>query len=161
MPWRFPVEYHAVMDAIDRRIIAELAADGRISATKLAERIPLSLSATAERLRRLTDGGVVRRITVELDPAAVGRTIDALVDVRLGAGVEKTEADDIVRGISTVVDAVHVTGRFDYQLRVAARDVQDLDEVLTQLRRELRAEETNTRLVLRTLDELPRIAPLD
>ena len=63
------------MDEIDRRIIAELVADGRLSATELSDRVALSLSATAQRLRRLVDNGTITRFTVDLDPVQVGRLV--------------------------------------------------------------------------------------
>lgn len=148
------------MDQIDRRIIDLLASDARMSATALAAQLPLSLSATTERLRRLTGSGAIRRFTVELGEGATGRQIDAFVDVRLGGVRDKATADGIVRGLAAVVDACHVTGRYDYVLRVAARSVADLDEVLGVLSAELDAAETNTRLVLRTVDGFRRHPPL-
>ncbi|MDY7102852.1 MAG: Lrp/AsnC family transcriptional regulator [Actinomycetota bacterium] len=148
------------MDEIDRRIIVLLADDARMSATALAAQLPLSLSATTERLRRLTASGVIRRYTVELGDEATGRQIDALVDVRLGGARDKATADAAVRQMAAVVDACHVTGRYDYVLRVAARSVAHLDEVVGALTAELDAAETNTRLVLRTLTDFPRHPPL-
>ena len=58
--------------------------------------------------------------------------------------------------IRALLDAVHLTGRFDVQLRVMARDVAELDTMLAKLKDEIGAEETNTRLVLRSLDGFPR-----
>ena len=145
------------MDDIDRKIIAKLQIDGRMSATELSDRIDLSLSATSDRLRRLRESGVIVGFTVVVDPAAVGRPIEALVDVRLPAsssysdGVEAASA-----GLEAVVDAVHLTGPFDMQLRVASRDVAELDHVLLTLKDELGVLETNTRLILRTIDGFPR-----
>ena len=144
------------MDTLDRKIIGELQADGRISVTELAERLPLSLSATSERLKRLTDSGVITGFHARIDPELAGRTIEALVDVRLAPSTYTTEPvfDDPV--FDGVVDAVHLTGRFDVQLRVMARDVAELDTMLAKLKDEIGAEETNTRLVLRSLDGFPR-----
>ena len=145
-----------MVDTLDRKIIGELQADGRISVTELAERLPLSLSATSERLKRLTDSGVITGFHARIDPELAGRTIEALVDVRLAPSTYTTEPvfDDPV--FDGVVDAVHLTGRFDVQLRVMARDVAELDTMLAKLKDEIGAEETNTRLVLRSLDGFPR-----
>ncbi|MEO0493214.1 MAG: Lrp/AsnC family transcriptional regulator [Actinomycetota bacterium] len=144
------------MDALDRKIIAEMQADGRISVTELAERLPLSLSATSERLKRLLDSVVITGFHARIDPALAGRTIEALVDVRLAPATYTTDPafDDPV--FDGVVDAVHLTGRFDVQLRVMARDVAELDSMLAKLKDDIGAEETNTRLVLRSLDGFPR-----
>ena len=149
------------MDATDRKIVALLQNDGRMSITDLADSLPLSISATSERLRRILDSGLITGFTAQVDPVAAGRTIEAIVDVRFITGTYNSEidfSDDALRGI---VDAIHATGRFDMQLRVFARDVAELDRLLETLKDDLNAEETNTRLVLRTLDGFPRPLPVD
>ena len=143
------------MDALDREMIAELQNDGRISVTDLAERLPLSLSATSERLKRLIDSGIVTGFHASIDPDLAGRPIEALVDVRLVPGSPYDEARFVGPGFESVIDAMHLTGWFDIQLRVLAADVAELDTLLGLLKDE-GAEETNTRLVLRSLDGFPR-----
>lgn len=146
-----------VMDDIDRRIIAELQTDGRMSATELSDRIALSLSATSERLRRLQATGVISGFTVLVDPNAAGRPIQALVDVRLPtAGRYAGGVEGLLADIPAVVDAVHLTGPFDTQLRVAATDVGELDQLLERLKDDFGVQETNTRLILRTIEGFPR-----
>lgn len=144
------------MDRLDREILATLQEDGRITATDLAKRVQLSLSATSERLRQLQRSGVVRRFTAVVDPTSVGRPIEALIDVRLAPNASQAEIDNALMELPMVTDAIHLTGRFDVQIRVAARDVSELDELLIQLKEVLGAEETNTRLVLRSLEGFPR-----
>ncbi|WP_414627975.1 Lrp/AsnC family transcriptional regulator [Euzebya tangerina] len=82
-----------------------------MTATQLADHLPLSVSATTERLRRLRASGLIRRFTVELDPSAVGRPILVFVDMRLRRGVSKAEADAALLDVQSILDAVHVTGR--------------------------------------------------
>ncbi len=145
------------MDDIDRKIIAELQIDGRMSATELSDRVELSLSATSERLRRLRSSGVISGFTVVVDPTAAGRPIQALVDVRLPAAASYSSGlDAAIVGLDGVIDAVHLTGPFDTQLRIAARDVGELDQILAVLKDDVGVQETNTRLVLRTIDDFPR-----
>ena len=144
------------MDALDRKMIAILQQDGRISVTVLAEVLPLSLSATSERLRRLTDSGVITGYHASIDPDLAGRPIEALVDVRLSPGSPYDDAHFAEDGYASIVDALHLTGRFDIQLRVLAADVAELDALLGKLKDDLGAEETNTRLVLSAIDGFPR-----
>jgi len=146
------------MDAIDQKILVILQEDGRITATDLAKRVQLSVSATSERLRQLQATGVIRHFAAIVDPQEVGRPIEALVDVRVGPSETRpwSELDQIIASFPAVIDATHLTGRFDSQLRVATRDVAELDELLGKIKDELGAEETNTRLVLRTIDGFPR-----
>lgn len=145
-----------VIDEIDRRIIQHLTEDARMSATDLARAVSMSASATTERIRRLRTSGLIRRFTIELDREVLGRSIDAFVDVRLRSDATKSEADGALADIDAVVDATHVTGRYDYQLALACRDVADLDAVLNEIIDRMGAEETNTRLLLRRLDGFPR-----
>jgi len=144
------------MDAVDRKIVSILQRDSRITATELAKLLPLSVSATSERLRRLQTTGLISGFTITVDPIAAGRPIEALIDVRLGVGEYSSVLDERLVDLAGVIDAVHLTGRFDTQLRVAVANVGELDELLETLKEEWRAEETNTRLVLRTISGFPR-----
>ncbi len=149
------------MDVIDRKIIGLLQNDSRISVTDLADEIPISISAASERLKRLTRSGLISRFTIELDSGLVGRQIDALIEVRLPTQMDPRPFDEALRTMPAVINAVHLTGPFDYQLRLQTRDVPELDELLTTLKLDFGIAETNTRLVLRTVDGFPRSPALD
>jgi DNA-binding Lrp family transcriptional regulator len=146
------------MDVIDRKIIQALVGDGRLTVTELSDLANLSLSATSQRLRRLVDDGVIEGFTALLDPTAVGRPIDALVDVRLPSSVLFIGLDDELLALPEVVDAVHLTGRFDYQVRLRCRTIDDLDDILRGFKERLGVEETSTRVVLSTVTGFPRQA---
>ena len=144
------------MDAIDRKILTLLVDDGRLSVTELADAVHLSLSAASQRLRRLRESGAIERFTVRLGGEAVGRPIDALVDLQLTPGAPWSGIDDALRERADVVDAVHVTGGFDYQIRVRTATIGDLDLLLQELKERLGVRETSTRVVLHTVDGFPR-----
>ncbi len=153
--------FSMALDEFDHEIAGYLAEDSRISATELADRVRLSVSATAERLRRLRAGGVIRRFTIEVDPVAAGRPIDAIVDVRLSSDIDNDEVEARLLSVRSVVDVIHLTGSFDLQVRVAARDVAELNELLVALKDDLGSYETNTRLVLGVVPGFPRPIALD
>lgn len=144
------------MDAIDRKMLRLLVEDGRMSVTELADAVHLSLSAASQRLRRLRDSGAIERFTVRLGGPAVGRPIDALVDLQLTPGAPWSGIDDALRENPDVVDAVHLTGGFDYQIRVRSASIGDLDRLLQDLKERLGVRETSTRVVLHTVDGFPR-----
>lgn len=144
------------MDQIDRKIITLLLEDGRLSVTDLADAVHLSLSAASQRLRRLRESGAIDRFTIRLDGEAVGRPIDALVDLQLMPGSPWSGIDDALRENPDVVDAVHVTGGFDYQIRVRTRTIDELDRLLQDLKEHLGVRETSTRVVLHTVEGFPR-----
>ena len=79
----------------------------------------------------------------------MGRALDAFIDVRLmpKASPEKFEA--FVGSLAAVQELAFVTGRFDYHVRVACRDADDLDATVRAIRSEAGAAQTETRIVLR------------
>lgn len=139
------------MDTIDKVIIGELVRDGRISFRDLAERVRLSPTATAERVRRLQESGIISGFRAELDLVALGRPLRAFIDIRLGPGLDHGELEAELLSLPAVLSGAHVTGRWDYALTVACRDVAELDELVMALPRDHGVVETNTRLVLRDL----------
>ncbi len=139
------------MDEIDQIILGELVRDGRVSFRDLADRVRLSPTATAERVRRLQETGVITGYRAELSPAALGRPLRALIDVRLRPGPDHASLEQDLMTHPCVLSGVHVTGRWDYTLTVACRDVAELDELIMALPRDYNVIETDTRLVLREL----------
>lgn len=146
------------MDQIDRKILELLVADGRTSVTDLADAVHLSLSAASQRLRRLQESGAIERFTVRLGGPATGRPVEALVDLQLSPGSPWEGIDDALRRHDDVVDAVHLTGGFDYQVRVRSRSIADLDDLLRWLKESMGVRETSTRIVLHTVEGFPREA---
>lgn len=144
------------MDDVDRKILNLLIEDGRASVTDIADEIHLSLSAASQRLRRLRDSGAIDHFTIKVGGAAIGRPLDALVDLQLSPGAAWAGIDDALRDQIDVVDAVHVTGGFDYQIRVRARTIEDLDDLLRWLKESMGVRETSTRVVLHTVEGFPR-----
>jgi len=127
------------MDNIDRKILAELQSDGRLSVTDLADRIGLSLSPCHRRVRALEQSGVIRGYRAQLDPANLGFSFSALVFVTLREGdrpaVEAFET--AVRDVPQVIQAQRLFGDPDYLLHVVSRDLsafqQLYDEQLSAL----------------------------
>jgi Lrp/AsnC family leucine-responsive transcriptional regulator len=139
------------MDAIDRTILGELIRDGRLSFRDLAARISLSPTATAERVRRLIDAGVIDGFHAEINLAALGRPLQAFIDVRLTPGTDHGELEAGLLALPAVLSGTHVTGRWDYTLAVACRDVAELDELVMALPRGHGVIESDTRVRLREL----------
>ena len=139
------------MDAIDRRITDILAVDGRASFSHIGRQVGLSTNAAAARIRRLERDGVIlgyRAVLADHEPAArVG--IEALVDVRLQPERDSERFLLWARTRGEVVDAVHVTGPYDYWLHVQVSDIPALDALLRTLKRDAGAIQTQTRIALR------------
>lgn len=138
------------MDAIDFQIISLLRANGRASFASVGEQVGLSPHGTADRVRKLERSGVITGYTATVDPVRVGRSVDALVDVRLLPSTDPDQFERLVAGLPAITELVFLTGRFDYQLRVACRDSEDLDQTVRKVRRDGGVAATETRIVMRS-----------
>jgi Lrp/AsnC family leucine-responsive transcriptional regulator len=146
------------IDPIDREIIGALVRNARISYRELGETVSLSANATAERVRRLRESGVIAGFRAVIDPAAAGRTLVALVDVRLAGPADADRFERLISSQDEITDTAHVTGRFDYQVRAVCQDTGDLDRLIKLMKTEGGVVETDTRIALRTV--VRRSAPL-
>jgi DNA-binding Lrp family transcriptional regulator len=113
------------MDGLDRKILAELQRDGRLTVTELAARVGLSVSPCHRRLRELERTGVIRGYRAIVDPTAVGLTFEALLFVTL-----RQEDRDTLLGfeaalaaIPNVVQAQRLFGDPDYLVRIVTADL--------------------------------------
>lgn len=113
------------MDRIDRKILAELQLDGRLTLTELAGRVGLSMSPCHRRLRALEQAGVIGGYHARLNPAAVGLKFDALVFVTMHGADRDTISgfEEAVAAIPQVLQAQRLFGEPDYLLRVIAADL--------------------------------------
>ena len=120
------------MDALDREILAALQLDGRQTHAHLAAQLGLSASATLERVRRLERDGQVRGYHADVAPQALGVGLQAFVAAELHAH-SRGHIEDFERGIIAVEGVrtcYHITGRFDYLLHVAVRDLEHLGRLI-------------------------------
>lgn len=120
------------LDTTDHAIIAELQRDGRTSVAQLARAVNLSASATAERVRRLTDAGVITGYSVTVDPEALGYTVTAFVRLAYPSGNYKP-FHDLVADMPEVIEAHHVTGADCFIIKVLARSMRDLERITGRL----------------------------
>jgi Lrp/AsnC family leucine-responsive transcriptional regulator len=137
------------VDKIDREIIRVLQADGRCSFTELGAAVHLSANAAADRVRRLLESGTIVGIHAVVDPAALGLTIEAQIDVKLRPTTTADAFERAIRDVPQVSTATLVTGSFDYALRVACSDRADLAAVTETIRERAGAQETYSRIILR------------
>ena len=113
------------MDLIDRKIIAELQAEGRLTVTELAQRVGLSVAPCHRRLRELERAGAIRGYRAVVDPAAIGLGFEVLVQVTMDREDAATIAD-FERGLAEIPEVRHAERLFgdpDYLLRVATADI--------------------------------------
>ena len=137
------------LDHIDREILRELRRDARISWRELGESVHLSPTSAADRVRRMERDGVIEGYTVRVDPEALGRSVRAVIDVSLGAGVQVDDFEARLADRDEVSFAAYVTGTADYAIVVECRGAEGLDTFVRWLRAEAGVSRTETKMLLR------------
>ncbi|WP_353807180.1 Lrp/AsnC family transcriptional regulator [Agromyces sp. SYSU T00194] len=112
------------LDDVDREIIARLHDNARISNVDLARTVGISPSTCLARVKSLRDRGVIVRYTAEIDPAALGYTLQALVSVRIRAGARHLmgQISDELRRQPEVAQLFFLGGAEDFLIHVRVRD---------------------------------------
>jgi Lrp/AsnC family leucine-responsive transcriptional regulator len=127
------------LDRLDRRILDILQREGRISMTELGERIGLSTSPVAERVRRLERTGVITGWHARVDPRAVNRGMLVFVEITLSA--KSGEIFDQVRRallhMDEVLECHLVSGSFDYLVKARLSGMEDYRGLLGDILRQI------------------------
>ncbi len=119
------------LDTFDRKIIAALAPNGRLTTVEVAAQVGLSPSACTRRLQALEAEGVIAGYRAVIDPSAVGLGITAFVEITLDR-----QNDDSLRAFEAalrkcpnVLSCHLMSGTSDYLIRIAARDLPDFERL--------------------------------
>jgi Lrp/AsnC family leucine-responsive transcriptional regulator len=152
------------MDSIDRNILVALQHDGAAGLAELAKIAGLSVSATAERVKRLEERGTIRGWRADLDPAAVGCPLLAWVFVALRTGAQDQKFRESIQPLEQVLECHAVSGPWSYMLKLRAAGLREMEAFVSQeIRRRAGVERTETVIALLTAKEtaiLP-VAPPD
>lgn len=147
------------IDEFDRRIVAALVADGRMTVTDLARVVGLSKTPCQVRLRRLIDAGVIRGFTAIVDTALTGMDHVAFTEVKLSDTREAAlaEFNAAVRRIPEVEECHMLASRFDYLLKVRTADIRRYRAVLGERISSLpHVASTSTFVAMETVKEMGR-----
>lgn len=122
----------AELDDIDRRVLQELQQDGRLTHQELSDRVGLSPSPVARRIKKLEADGYITGYGARIDQAKIGFGFNVFVFVKLDKQVDDrlVKFEDAVKRFPEVVDCWLMTGSFDYLLRVAVFDLDEFERFL-------------------------------
>lgn len=140
------------LDASDRAILGALTRNARTSYRDLATLAHLSPNATAVRMRRLQEFGVIKGFRIEIEPSSLGLHLQAFIDVKLQKGTTMDAFERALARIAGVEEAVSLTGAFDVRLRVVCKDPNQLGELIEQLRAQAGVQETSATVIVRRLN---------
>lgn len=113
------------MDGTDEKIIRLLLGDGKLTQSEISERVGLSLSACQRRIKSLERSGIISGYKAIIDPGFLGEGLIVFV----GINIERHTRSDVqafeaaVTAIPMVKEVYHVTGEFDFLLKVAVQDI--------------------------------------
>lgn len=113
------------MDAIDRKILEILQEDCMISYKEIATSIGLSYNPTYERIRRMEEEGIIKSRVAILDPKKIGVNLFVYCNITLKEQSKKSLIDfeKRIKTIPEIIEAVSLTGVYDYMLKIAIRDI--------------------------------------
>ena len=157
-----------VLDALDMAILSALSENGRLSQVDLAERVPLSATAIARRIKALEEKGVIEGYQARVNRSALGLEMTVLVQISLQSQSEVllAEFEKAVTAAPSVVSCHLMSGEDDYVLTVLARDLTDYERIhrhelsrlpgVTRLRSSFALREVKSRPLPETLLTRPR-----
>ncbi len=145
-----PVRTEDVIDAVDRRLIELLQANGRASYAELARQVGLSAPAVHERVGKLEAAGVITGYRAVVDPMAVGLDVTALISVIESDSVDETGVEAALAAMPEVEDCWRVAGSEGYVLKVRVADIPALEAAISALNRIRGVARTRTTVVLST-----------
>ena len=138
-------------DAVDRQIVALLTDNARLPYPAIGERVGLSAPAVKRRIDRLRADGTIAAFTVSVDPAALGTTTEAFVEVFCRGRTSPMQIRELAIGHPAVVAAYTVTGGADALFHLRCADNRELEQTLEQIRASDEVERTNSVIVLSRL----------
>lgn len=137
------------MEAINKKILALLAADGRLSFTELARQTGLSVSAVQQRVRKLEDRGVICGYSAIIDPDAAGLPLTAFISIKPFDPAAPDDAPERLAHLAAIEACHSVAGEENYILKVRVASPAELEDLLQQIRASANVS-TRTTIVLST-----------
>ena len=153
----------ATLDSIDRRLLAELQDEGRVTNVDLARRVGLTAPPCLRRVRALEEAGVIRGYHADLDASSLGFTITvfAMVSLKSQAEEDLRAFENHIKALPEVRECHMLNGEIDFILKIVSKDLQSFQEFLTiKLTPAPNVASVKTSLTIRTAKNEPGV-PLD
>ena len=153
----------ATLDSIDRRLLAELQAEGRVTNVDLARRVGLTAPPCLRRVRALEEAGVIKGYHADLDASSLGFTITvfAMVSLKSQAEEDLRAFENHIKALPEVRECHMLNGEIDFILKIVSKDLQSFQEFLTsRLTPAPNVASVKTSLTIRTAKQEPGV-PLE
>lgn len=139
------------MDSIDVKIVNCLIDNSRTNASEIAEKVQLSVSAVIERIKKLESSGIIKKYTVILDSALLGKDVTALIMVSLEHPKYNASFIEATMQHDQISECHYIAGDFDYLLKVSTFNTKRLERVLNDIKSVQGVSKTKTMIVLSTM----------
>jgi Lrp/AsnC family leucine-responsive transcriptional regulator len=127
-----PENWSNLLDAVNRRLLAELQHDPRLTMSALGRRVGMSSPAVTERVQRMERAGIIHGYRIDIDPAALGFPVTAWVRVRPGPG-QLTKIASLAASLPNISECHRVTGEDCFLIKVHSGTIQDLTLTLDKI----------------------------
>ena len=136
------------LDSTDRNILAELQKDGRESASHIAEKIDVSVPTVTERIRKLQEGGIIKRFQVVVDPKSVGLDVAAIITIMSDSSQYYKEVTAAAHDTPEVVQCFSTTGNGSHTLFINTKNSKTLEDLLRKVQSWPGVMRTETQIIL-------------
>ena len=143
------------LDAIDRKILALLQENAKLTFAQVGVDVGLSSTAVKRRVDRLQGDGVIAGYGARIDPRAFGEGIEALIEIYCSDRTAPADVGRSLAGMDQIISAFTVSGEADAVVRVRVDSIASLEHFVEQLRRDRNVVRTKTLIVLSTLIDRP------
>jgi Lrp/AsnC family leucine-responsive transcriptional regulator len=142
------------MDKIDTKIIQLLKENSRTTCSDISKKVLLSVPAVTERLRKLEDESIIKQYSLRLNRKKIGLNVLAFVLVSIENHEQKNHLRELIGESDWIYEAHHITGEYDYLLKIAAENTDKLEIYITEVLQKITGvKQTNTIVVLSTIKE--------
>ena len=141
------------MDEKDKLILSLLQKDGRMTASEMAEKVDLSVPAVTERIRKLTEGGVLKEFRAVLDAKKVGYDVTAYILLDMSSSNSYGDMVQYAQDNDEVLECHSITGEGSHILKVRTHDTSSLELLLRNIQSWPGVTRTHTMIVMSTFKE--------
>ena len=142
------INYTMKIDDIDRKIVDFLQKDGRMAASHIADELDISIPTVTDRIKKLSESGVIKGFQVTLDPKLLGLDVSAIITVISESSEHYKEVIQAARNTPEVVQCYSTTGKGSHTLIIVAKNSQALEELLRKIQNWPGVSRTETQVIL-------------
>jgi Lrp/AsnC family transcriptional regulator, leucine-responsive regulatory protein len=139
------------LDSVDRKIIALLKEDAKLTSAHIGAEIGLSATAVKRRVDRLERDGVIIGYGARIDRGALGQAIQAVIEIYCADRTAPADVGRSLANVEQIISAFTVSGEADALIRVRVESIEHLEKLVERLRRDPNVVRTRTLIVLSTL----------